>query len=34
MLEKITEDLVHLHLELPANNLVAWTSGSASVRDP
>jgi L-ribulose-5-phosphate 4-epimerase len=25
---------VQLHLELPANNLVAWTSGNISARDP
>ena len=34
MLEKIKEELVHLHLELPKNNLVAWTSGNVSARDP
>jgi L-ribulose-5-phosphate 4-epimerase len=34
MLEKLKEELVHLHLELPKNNLVAWTSGNVSARDP
>jgi L-ribulose-5-phosphate 4-epimerase len=34
MLEKIKEELVHLHLELPRHNLVAWTSGNVSARDP
>jgi L-ribulose-5-phosphate 4-epimerase len=34
MLEKIKAQLVHLHNELPANNLVAWTSGNVSARDP
>jgi L-ribulose-5-phosphate 4-epimerase len=34
MLEKIREELVQLHLELPRNNLVAWTSGNVSARDP
>jgi L-ribulose-5-phosphate 4-epimerase len=34
MLEKLKEELVQLHLELPKNNLVAWTSGNVSVRDP
>lgn len=34
MLEKLREELVQLHLELPKNNLVAWTSGNVSVRDP
>ncbi len=34
MLEKLKEELVHLHLELPKNNLVAWTSGNVSGRDP
>jgi L-ribulose-5-phosphate 4-epimerase len=33
MLEKLKEELVHLHLELPKNNLVAWTSGNVSARD-
>ena len=34
MLEQLKEELVHLHLELPKNNLVAWTSGNVSARDP
>jgi L-ribulose-5-phosphate 4-epimerase len=34
MLEKLKEELVHLHLELPRHNLVAWTSGNVSARDP
>ncbi|MGB8212104.1 MAG: L-ribulose-5-phosphate 4-epimerase [Anaerolineales bacterium] len=34
MLEKLKEELVKLHLELPRNNLVVWTSGNVSVRDP
>ncbi|MGE5375716.1 MAG: L-ribulose-5-phosphate 4-epimerase [Bacteroidota bacterium] len=34
MLEKIKEELVDLHLELPKNNLVAWTGGNVSARDP
>ena len=33
MLEKLKEELVQLHLELPKNNLVAWTSGNVSQRD-
>jgi L-ribulose-5-phosphate 4-epimerase len=34
MLEKLKEELVQLHLELPKNNLVAWTGGNVSARDP
>lgn len=34
MLEKLKEELVQLHLELPKNNLVAWTGGNVSGRDP
>jgi len=34
MLEKMKEELVQLHTELPKNNLVAWTSGNISSRDP
>lgn len=34
MLEKLREELVQLHLELPRNNLVVWTSGNVSGRDP
>jgi L-ribulose-5-phosphate 4-epimerase len=33
MLEKLKEELVQLHLELPKNKLVAWTSGNVSARD-
>ena len=29
-----SEELVNLHLELPKNNLVAWTGGNVSARDP
>jgi L-ribulose-5-phosphate 4-epimerase len=34
MLDQLKEELVQLHLELPKNNLVAWTSGNVSARDP
>lgn len=34
LLESIREELVTLNQELPANNLVAWTSGNVSIRDP
>jgi L-ribulose-5-phosphate 4-epimerase len=34
MLEKLKEQLVQLHLELPKNNLVVWTGGNVSARDP
>jgi L-ribulose-5-phosphate 4-epimerase len=34
MLEKLKEQLVELHLELPKNNLVVWTGGNVSARDP
>lgn len=34
MLEKLKEELVALHMELPKNNLVAWTGGNVSARDP
>jgi L-ribulose-5-phosphate 4-epimerase len=34
MLETLKEQLLALHLELPNNNLVAWTSGNVSLRDP
>ena len=34
MLEKLKEELVQLHLELPKNNLVTWTGGNVSARDP
>ena len=33
MLEKLKEELVELHLELPKNNLVMWTGGNVSARD-
>jgi L-ribulose-5-phosphate 4-epimerase len=33
-LEAIRHELVQLHLELPKNNLVTWTGGNASIRDP
>lgn len=34
MLEHLRQQLVDLHLELPKNNLVVWTSGNISARDP
>jgi L-ribulose-5-phosphate 4-epimerase len=34
MLEKLKEELVQLHLELLRNNLVVWTGGNVSARDP
>jgi len=34
MLEQLKEELVQLHLELPKNNLVVWTGGNISARDP
>jgi L-ribulose-5-phosphate 4-epimerase len=33
MLENLKEEVCQLNLELPANNLVVWTSGNVSVRD-
>jgi L-ribulose-5-phosphate 4-epimerase len=33
MLEKLKEQLVQLHLELPKNDLVRWTGGNVSARD-
>ncbi len=33
MLDLLKEELVQLHLELPKNNLVAWTGGNVSGRD-
>lgn len=33
MLEKLKEQLVQLHLELPKNSLVMWTGGNISARD-
>jgi L-ribulose-5-phosphate 4-epimerase len=34
MLERIKDDLVRLHAELPRNDLVVWTGGNVSARDP
>jgi L-ribulose-5-phosphate 4-epimerase len=34
LLEYIREELWRLHLELPKNNLVTWTGGNVSARDP
>jgi len=34
MLEELKQKLCDLHQELPRNNLVAWTSGNVSLRDP
>jgi L-ribulose-5-phosphate 4-epimerase len=34
MLEALREELYRLHLELPKNHLVTWTSGNISARDP
>jgi L-ribulose-5-phosphate 4-epimerase len=34
MLDHLREQLWQLHLELPKNNLVTWTSGNISARDP
>ncbi len=34
MLEKIKADLAALHQELPRYNLVVWTGGNVSARDP
>jgi L-ribulose-5-phosphate 4-epimerase len=34
MLEKLRQIVFELHAELPNNNLVAWTSGNISARDP
>lgn len=34
MLETLRSEVWRLHLELPKNNLVAWTSGNVSARDP
>ena len=33
MIEKLKEELVALHLELPKHNLVVWTGGNVSARD-
>ena len=34
MLEQLKEELYQLHLELPKHNLVVWTGGNVSARDP
>jgi len=34
MIEKLKETVWKLHLELPKNGLVTWTSGNVSARDP
>ncbi len=34
MLEALRETVWRMHLELPKNNLVTWTSGNVSARDP
>lgn len=34
MLEQLKEELYRLHLELPENELVKWTGGNVSARDP
>lgn len=34
MLEHLKEEVYRLHLELPKNNLVVWTTGNVSARDP
>jgi L-ribulose-5-phosphate 4-epimerase len=34
MLEQLKQELRDLHLKLPENHLVAWTSGNVSARDP
>jgi len=34
MLESLREQVWQLHLELPRNGLVTWTSGNISARDP
>ncbi|MEQ8677658.1 MAG: L-ribulose-5-phosphate 4-epimerase [Aggregatilineales bacterium] len=34
MLEQLRKQVCDLHAELPKNNLVAWTSGNISGRDP
>jgi len=33
MLEHLKEEVYRLHLELPKNNLVVWTTGNVSARD-
>ncbi len=34
LLEALRKEIWRLHLELPKNGLVAWTSGNVSARDP
>lgn len=34
LLPALREEVCRLHAELPKNNLVAWTSGNVSARDP
>src|SRR5512136_3089540 len=34
MLETLKDEVCELNLELPKNNLVAWTRGNVSARDP
>ncbi len=34
MLQALCETVWRLHLELPKNNLITWTSGNVSARDP
>lgn len=34
MLERLREEVYQLHLELPKNDLVVWTMGNLSARDP
>ncbi len=34
LLARLREEVCQLHAELPKNNLVAWTSGNISARDP
>jgi L-ribulose-5-phosphate 4-epimerase len=34
LLQALREEVCNLHAELPRNNLVAWTSGNISARDP
>lgn len=34
MLQGLRQEALELNLELPKNNLVAWTSGNVSLRDP
>ena len=34
LLPQLREEVCNLHAQLPLNNLVAWTSGNLSARDP